>query len=70
MDNDTGGFKFLTHHNLQGSQTRIAFVPRCVKFLTHHNLQGSQTNCIRIMPCAVFLTHHNLQGSQTILSAI
>ena len=37
---------FLTHHNLQGSQTE-----NCVKltkspFLTHHNLQGSQTmNC-------------------------
>ena len=34
---------FLTHHNLQGSQTdkKVLFVD--IEFLTHHNLQGSQT---------------------------
>ncbi len=43
MDNDTGGFKFLTHHNLQGSQTQPVIVTNNGEFLTHHNLQGSQT---------------------------
>ncbi len=44
MDNDTGGFKFLTHHNLQGSQTVWGLVKTENEFLTHHNLQGSQTS--------------------------
>ena len=35
--------KFLTHHNLQGSQTISSVVCLTVRFLTHHNLQGSQT---------------------------
>ena len=43
MDNDTGGFKFLTHHNLQGSQTKHYLHKLIFSFLTHHNLQGSQT---------------------------
>ena len=43
MDNDTGGFKFLTHHNLQGSQTTDNGYKTLSRFLTHHNLQGSQT---------------------------
>ena len=34
---------FLTHHNLQGSQTRYGSCVWIYKFLTHHNLQGSQT---------------------------
>ena len=34
---------FLTHHNLQGSQTTLTMFTTKVKFLTHHNLQGSQT---------------------------
>ena len=34
---------FLTHHNLQGSQTIITWKINTYKFLTHHNLQGSQT---------------------------
>ena len=34
---------FLTHHNLQGSQTAGATVKVRRSFLTHHNLQGSQT---------------------------
>ena len=35
---------FLTHHNLQGSQTTLWKEIASGKFLTHHNLQGSQTN--------------------------
>ena len=35
--------EFLTHHNLQGSQTTISQLAPCLSFLTHHNLQGSQT---------------------------
>ena len=34
---------FLTHHNLQGSQTEKVSLRCLSKFLTHHNLQGSQT---------------------------
>ena len=34
---------FLTHHNLQGSQTQGDFTYQRKEFLTHHNLQGSQT---------------------------
>ena len=34
---------FLTHHNLQGSQTQPVIVTNNGEFLTHHNLQGSQT---------------------------
>ena len=34
---------FLTHHNLQGSQTEIFQLQKLTQFLTHHNLQGSQT---------------------------
>ena len=36
-------FQFLTHHNLQGSQTITLSTVRTSMFLTHHNLQGSQT---------------------------
>ena len=37
---------FLTHHNLQGSQTLNPLAEYLHRFLTHHNLQGSQTsNC-------------------------
>ena len=57
--------KFLTHHNLQGSQTEIAFIAVAIKFLTHHNLQGSQTMSSAWKYYDLFLTHHNLQGSQT-----
>ena len=35
--------EFLTHHNLQGSQTLLCSDIFQPKFLTHHNLQGSQT---------------------------
>ena len=35
---------FLTHHNLQGSQTHKENGNHWMKFLTHHNLQGSQTS--------------------------
>ena len=57
---------FLTHHNLQGSQTdkKVLFVD--IEFLTHHNLQGSQTVKAIDPQEVLFLTHHNLQGSQTI----
>ena len=57
--------KFLTHHNLQGSQTE--FTPHTIRtlFLTHHNLQGSQTIDVPCSTNCEFLTHHNLQGSQT-----
>ena len=34
---------FLTHHNLQGSQTGGTDSTSGTVFLTHHNLQGSQT---------------------------
>ena len=34
---------FLTHHNLQGSQTTVILYAVEYWFLTHHNLQGSQT---------------------------
>ena len=34
---------FLTHHNLQGSQTIPVIRFTNIMFLTHHNLQGSQT---------------------------
>ena len=34
---------FLTHHNLQGSQTTQTYSTFDNMFLTHHNLQGSQT---------------------------
>ena len=56
---------FLTHHNLQGSQTVMAHHKLVVLFLTHHNLQGSQTQQTRFHRSFRFLTHHNLQGSQT-----
>ena len=56
---------FLTHHNLQGSQTVILCTNRNIMFLTHHNLQGSQTDYPTIRKEFRFLTHHNLQGSQT-----
>ena len=56
---------FLTHHNLQGSQTESIARMRNVTFLTHHNLQGSQTVVIAFEDNVSFLTHHNLQGSQT-----
>ena len=39
----TRGQWFLTHHNLQGSQTLLLDFHRVAVFLTHHNLQGSQT---------------------------
>ena len=39
-------YKFLTHHNLQGSQTPSKGKSKPGKFLTHHNLQGSQTRII------------------------
>ena len=35
---------FLTHHNLQGSQTLLCLIIQRLLFLTHHNLQGSQTH--------------------------
>ena len=35
--------RFLTHHNLQGSQTTTNIFSNLQVFLTHHNLQGSQT---------------------------
>ena len=35
--------RFLTHHNLQGSQTFFPIFDNINWFLTHHNLQGSQT---------------------------
>ena len=56
---------FLTHHNLQGSQTCTHRGCGRVEFLTHHNLQGSQTNSPTPRKVQQFLTHHNLQGSQT-----
>ena len=40
---------FLTHHNLQGSQTDVPTQYPELKFLTHHNLQGSQTECLEVM---------------------
>ena len=57
--------KFLTHHNLQGSQTGHIAHTCDTLFLTHHNLQGSQTIYSRADSPTPFLTHHNLQGSQT-----
>ena len=62
-------YMFLTHHNLQGSQTGGAGYKKRLLFLTHHNLQGSQTNPQMMNPTQVFLTHHNLQGSQTKLKS-
>ena len=56
---------FLTHHNLQGSQTGATAIATATAFLTHHNLQGSQTPTLEVFSFLVFLTHHNLQGSQT-----
>ena len=56
---------FLTHHNLQGSQTNKSVVISKSLFLTHHNLQGSQTIRGYVSLQESFLTHHNLQGSQT-----
>ena len=56
---------FLTHHNLQGSQTIITAREVHSLFLTHHNLQGSQTGADDGRQERQFLTHHNLQGSQT-----
>ena len=56
---------FLTHHNLQGSQTVTTYLQAPKEFLTHHNLQGSQTSIVQGTLEYVFLTHHNLQGSQT-----
>ena len=56
---------FLTHHNLQGSQTGSLLLILVEEFLTHHNLQGSQTNILSKAAEHLFLTHHNLQGSQT-----
>lgn len=56
---------FLTHHNLQGFQTRYLKKPQLPLFLTHHNLQGSQTNTGIGHTILPFLIHHNLQGSQT-----
>ena len=58
-------YEFLTHHNLQGSQTQHGPWETFSAFLTHHNLQGSQTYRLVIMLYTVFLTHRNLQGSQT-----
>ena len=58
-------FRFLTHHNLQGSQTQNDIYRLVDEFLTHHNLQGSQTKQIGYKLITEFLTHHNLQGSQT-----
>ena len=40
---------FLTHHNLQGSQTQRNEYCIIQEFLTHHNLQGSQT----------YIVHHS-----------
>ena len=56
---------FLTHHNLQGSQTKCNIDKIRLEFLTHHNLQGSQTELYIQKMRMLFLTHHNLQGSQT-----
>ena len=56
---------FLTHHNLQGSQTTPCTHLKYHRFLTHHNLQGSQTAYFGSTKFNPFLTHHNLQGSQT-----
>ena len=56
---------FLTHHNLQGSQTMCQVLFCSERFLTHHNLQGSQTFNVIFIHEFRFLTHHNLQGSQT-----
>ncbi len=56
---------FLTHHNLQGSQTGCWNKMENPRFLTHHNLQGSQTEFSQYNIVILFLTHHNLQGSQT-----
>ncbi len=53
--------KFLTHHNLQGSQTAVWRNIFHAMFLTHHNLQGSQTWRINSNGLPSFLTHHNLQ---------
>ena len=58
---------FLTHHNLQGSQTHSVESWKKSEFLTHHNLQGSQTYKTFVSGVLRFLTHHNLQGSQTII---
>ena len=57
--------RFLTHHNLQGSQTLADISRITLQFLTHHNLQGSQTIPYYKKHHFQFLTHHNLQGSQT-----
>ena len=59
------GQSFLTHHNLQGSQTKQECGNGIKAFLTHHNLQGSQTCIDSFARHSGFLTHHNLQGSQT-----
>lgn len=37
MDNDTGGFKFLTHHNLQGSQTSNSHFGHHRTYLSHNS---------------------------------
>ena len=63
-------FRFLTHHNLQGSQTQHLHDSMMLGFLTHHNLQGSQTLSAPRYFILAFLTHHNLQGSQTLSVAI
>ncbi len=63
-------FRFLTHHNLQGSQTQHLHDSMMLGFLTHHNLQGSQTTVLDGTDKDRFLTHHNLQGSQTLSVAI
>ena len=65
MDEETDYFWFLTHHNLQGSQTSVRITTILRTFLTHHNLQGSQTKQKQRTDDGEFLTHHNLQGSQT-----
>ena len=50
---------FLTHHNLQGSQTPICKLKVHFAFLTHHNLQGSQTSNLHFGHHRTYLSHNS-----------
>ena len=51
--------KFLTHHNLQGSQTTMQRIKQGNGFLTHHNLQGSQTSNLHFCHHRTYLSHNS-----------
>ena len=50
---------FLTHHNLQGSQTSDKVKWFVFRFLTHHNLQGSQTSNLHFCHHRTYLSHNS-----------